>query len=59
VIDDGSKDARYHGAPADHAPGIGLRHRLLSQHRRGMPRAGAKQPALKIFGDAGGIDVAA
>ena len=44
---------------ADHTPGVSLRHRLLGQHGRSVPRAGAKQPALAVLGDAGGIDVGA
>jgi hypothetical protein len=49
-------DAGRNSAPADHAPGIRLRHRLFGQSRSCVPRAGAKQPAFAVFGDAGGID---
>jgi hypothetical protein len=46
-------DAGRRGAPADHPPGVGLGHRLLGQPRPIVARAGTKQPALAVFGDAG------
>ena len=59
VVADRRDDAGRRGAPADHAPGVGLSHRLLGQHGRVVPWAGAKQPALAILGDAGCVDVGA
>jgi hypothetical protein len=38
VFANGCMNARCNGAPADHAPGIGLRHGLFEQHGRVVPR---------------------
>jgi hypothetical protein len=57
VVADRRHDARGCRPPADHAPGVFLPHRLFGQHGGGVSRAGAEQPALAIFGDAGGGDV--
>src|SRR5271166_1469701 len=57
VIADRRMNADSNGPPADHAPGVGLRHRLVGQHGRAVPRAGAEQPTLTILGNAGRSDV--
>jgi long-chain acyl-CoA synthetase len=54
VIADRRHDVCRRGTPADHASGVGLRHRLLGQHGGAVSRAGAEQPALAVLGDAGG-----
>jgi hypothetical protein len=41
-------------ATADHAPGIGLRHRLLGRHGGIVARTGAEQKTLAVLADAGG-----
>jgi hypothetical protein len=51
---DGRLDAGSVGSPADHAPGVGLRHRLLRQHRSLPALGGAEQPGLALLADAGG-----
>jgi hypothetical protein len=53
VISDRRGDTGTDGVLADHAPSVFLSHWMLGQHRRGVPRTGAEQPALAIVGDAG------
>jgi TolB-like protein len=47
---------RCSSAP-DHAPGVRLRHWGVGKGHGVVPWAGAKEPALAIVGDAGGVDV--
>ena len=50
-------DAGGPGSPADHAPGVGLAHRLVGQSACLPALAAAKQPAFAIVADARGLDV--
>jgi hypothetical protein len=59
MIADRRKDAGRGSSPADHAPGIGLHHRLFGQHGRVVPWAGAEQEPLAVLGDTGGVDIGA
>jgi hypothetical protein len=47
------------GPLPDHPPGVRLPHGFLRQHSAVMATAGAEQPALAIFGDAGRVDIGA
>jgi len=46
------------GSPADHAPGVGLAHRLLGSRACCLPALRcAEQPALAFLADSGSPDV--
>ena len=47
------------GATANHAPGIGLRHRLLKQRRRIVPGRRPEKIAFAVFGNTGSVNVGA
>ena len=55
VVADRGMNAGRRRSPADHAPGVGLRHRLVSQYGCVVPWAGSEQPAFSIVGDAGRV----
>jgi hypothetical protein len=59
VIADWCVNSHRNGAPADHAPGVRLRHWLFEQRGRVVAGRRAEKIALAILGNAGGVNVGA
>ena len=56
VITDRRRNIRIARAALQHAPGVGLRHRAISQNA-GAPDRRAKQRPIAIIGNFGGLEV--